>query len=352
MSAEIEVVAVAARTPVGLTAESSSAAVRAAISRCRQFPFVDVRGAPLVVAADTQIDDAVEGAARLAVLVKSVLDEAADKLAAVEPHAGDWQLLLALPESRPGFSEADAAAIAEVTRAFCVRRGLGGEGASIEIAGRGHAGAIRAVELAVQRCGPSDRTVTLVVGADSYVHPDAFTWLERERRFARAGARSGLTPGEGAGCLVLVPPRLRARLRLPRLARVRGAHTAVEPQGRTSEQGSSGVGMSRAVAGALDGLSLPREGADLVYVDINGERYRSEEWGMVTLRLPEARKTLDYEVPSACWGDVGAAFGALGGVLAVHAFARGYAAGPRALVVAGSDSGLRGALLMQDPRAP
>ena len=90
---------------------------------------------------------------------------------------------------------------------------------------------------------------------------------------------------------------------------------------------------------------------DTLYCDINGERYRSEEWGFVAMNTASLWKSLDYEAPSACWGDVGAAFGTLAGVLALQSYARGYARGPRALVMAGSESGLRGAMLLQDSRA-
>lgn len=117
------------------------------------------------------------------------------------------------------------------------------------------------------------------------------------------------------------------------------------------ETGSSGSGLARAVTGALTGLELPRDAVDTAYIDINGERYRSEEWGFVALQVPSAFKTLRYEAPADCWGDVGAASGALASALAVQSWARGYARGPRALVMSGSPDGLRGAFLLQDPRS-
>jgi 3-oxoacyl-[acyl-carrier-protein] synthase-1 len=86
---------------------------------------------------------------------------------------------------------------------------------------------------------------------------------------------------------------------------------------------------------------------DTLYSDINGERYRSEEWGFVAMKTPSLWKSLGYEAPGSCWGDVGAAFGTLAGVLAVQSYQRRYARGPRSLVMAGSDSGLRGAMLLQ-----
>ena len=48
----LEVVAIAARTPVGLTAATTAAAVRAGISRVIEFPFITRQGEPIITAAD------------------------------------------------------------------------------------------------------------------------------------------------------------------------------------------------------------------------------------------------------------------------------------------------------------
>ena len=81
-----------------------------------------------------------------------------------------------------------------------------------------------------------------------------------------------------------------------------------------------------------------------MYGDLNGERYRTTEWGFAVLREQRAMRVgTSCEMPSDCWGDVGAASAALGVMLAVQAWAREYAKGPRALVWASSEGGLRGA---------
>lgn len=347
MNAQVEVVAVAARTPVGLTAESSAASVRAGICRYAEYPFVDPRGERVVVAADRLLGSGPEGRDRLMPMAGSVLEEIEAKIDQKILYGGRLSVLLALPETRPGFSEEDAAWVAD---SLAARFRAKSSSARVELAGRGHAGAIRAVEKVMQECSESRDNLFLVLGVDSYHHADTFMWLERSRRFAQPGIRSGFTPGEGAGCLALMSAGLRRRLRLPQLAIVRGSCAAQERLLRDSDTGSFGVGMTQAVQGAVAGLDLPRESVDVLYTDINGERYRSEEWGFVALRTPSVWQSPGYKAPSECWGDVGAAFGALGGVLAVRAFARGYARGPRVLVMAGSDGGLRGAMLLQAPQ--
>lgn len=347
MRGPVDVVAVGARTPVGLTAESAAAAVRAGVSRYAEFPFVDARGEPVVVAADPRLDPTLEGRRRLVPMILSVVGEVREKLARGYARDRGFRLLLALPEARPGFTERDAAWVVDHIRDAVQPDGAE---ARVELAGRGHAGAIRAVQKAAEHCAEFSSELAVVVGADSYMHGDTFAWLEGHRRFAQPGVRGGFAPGEGAGALVLAGPALRERLLLPRLASVRGVGVAVETQLRDSDVGSFGVGMTQAVEAAIAGLDLPREAVDVLYADINGERYRSEEWGFVALRTPLAWKSYVYEAPGDCWGDVGAAFGALAAVLAVQSYARRYQRGPRSLVIAGSDGGLRAAMLLQDPQ--
>lgn len=350
MSSGIEIVAVGARTAVGLAAAPCAAAVRAGIRRIGEYAFVRGDGEPVVVAADARLPTLLEGRDRLVPLAHATFAEVARKLGAGTPHRGPCRLWLALPEVRPGFSDHDAAWVAE-----SLGSQLRAEGSvvRVELAGRGHAGAFRAVEQATARAARAggEDELHVIVGVDSYHHPDTFVWLERTRQFAGPGVRSGFAPGEGAGCLVLASPRLRKQLRLPSLGLVDGVATAQETLLRESETGSFGVGMTRAVTGALGGSTSPREPVDTVYADINGERYRSEEWAFVALRAPWAFRSLEYEAPADCWGDVGAATGPLLSVLAVQSWARGYARGPRALVMAGSPGGLRGAMVLRTPQA-
>lgn len=348
MTDAVEIVAIGARTPVGHTAASSAAAIRAGISRCSEYPFAAPDGTPLVAAADSRIDPLGEGKARLEPLLGSALAEVAQVLAHGAPHQGATHLLLALPEPRPGFTRRDAAELIDFASA-CLRRW--DIPAEVHIAGLGHAGALQALEQAQQLVRADPNVLCWIAGIDSYLHADTLLWLESERRCAMAGVRSGFIPGEGAGCLVVTSAESRRRLRLQSLGTVRGVKTTQESRLRGSEAGSFGVGMTRAVEAATASLQLPDDGVDAAYTDINGERYRSEEWGFMAMRTPDVWKTLQYEAPADRWGDVGAAFAPLATILAVQSFRRNYARGPRAMITAGSDGGLRGALLLQRPSA-
>ncbi len=351
MTTGLELVATGARTPVGLTAETSAAAVRAGISRLREFSFIDANGKPIVLGSDPRLAHEAQGRDRMWPMLEAVLDELLRKAGpGLSRLRHGCNVLLALPETRPGFSDAEAQALCQATKAHLDARGVPSRAA---IAGRGHAGALAAIHQATERVAqrrtqPED-PVFLILGLDSHHHPDTLLWLENEQRLALEGIPSGFTPGEAAAGLVLTTKAVRSALGLPCLAVVTGAGVAQESRLRTSETGSFGIGMTQAVTQAASGLALPQDAADTVYCDINGERYRSEEWGFFAMRGFRMIRSLAYLAPSDCWGDVGAAFGPLATILATQSFVRGYAAGPRALVMAGSESGLRGAVFLQSP---
>ena len=340
MTQYAEILAVGARTPVGLTAESAAAAIRAGVSRLGDHPFlVDGAGEMVRVARDARLDPLLLGASRMAPIALSAVSESLAKLPAAE--LGPLALLLVLPETRPGFSDQDAA---EVTRGLVAA--LPPAISRVEVVGRGHAGGLQALAAARQRV-ERDAGAVVIVGVDSYLDPRTLEWLESDRRLASADTRAGFTPGEAAGALIVASEALRRRIGAAPLARIRGAASASESQTIHSEGEVLGVGLAAAIAGALRGLALPDERADAIYCDINGERYRSEEWGFAALRLGESLRDSAYETSTDGWGDVGAASGVLGCVLAAQAWARGCAAGPRALVWAGSESGLRGAAVLE-----
>jgi 3-oxoacyl-[acyl-carrier-protein] synthase-1 len=137
------------------------------------------------------------------------------------------------------------------------------------------------------------------------------------------------------------------RHRLQPLARVSAVCCRHEPQSFDGDEGLLGRVLAEALESATSSLGPDQEIND-VYGDINGERPRTEDWGFALMRTTRRfRDGTAYVTPVGSCGDVGAASGALGCVLAIEAWRRGYAHGPRALVWAGSWGGLRGAALLE-----
>lgn len=302
------------------------------------------------MALDVQLEPDHFGWPRIAELAASAITEIQEQTEGAIPASERFTVLLTLPETRPGFSEASARQVADAVsaRVRSSARPLG-----VEIVGRGHAGGLEALAVAAERAGRGrgrgQGRFFLVCGAESYLEEDTLDWLEEHGRLMAAGVRNGFVPGEAAGALLLATGDAIDRCSLSPFAAVRGVGMSTERRTLLSGQESFGEGLTRAIEAALSGLQLPEEAVDAVVCDINGERYRTEEWGFALLRAQHAIKTTDYELHTGSWGDVGAATGALQCIMAVQSWRRNYAEGPRALVCAGSNGGLRGAAVLEAP---
>jgi len=299
------------------------------------------------MARDALLQPRLFGNERTSALAASALIEAIGKLEPKKNRVKRIAVQLALRENSPGFAEKDAKAIAKAV-ATQVAKEVEIE-VSIEVAGRGHAGALLAVQTAEQRLLTDQCDLCAVVGADSYFDLPLLDFLDTGRRLVAEDVRGGFVPGEAAGAIVFATVGIQRSLRLPSLATLRGVSTSSETRliGGTDEV--LGEALTAAVTSAAADLRPPKERIDTVFCDINGERYRADEWAMTVLRVQRLLTDTTYDAPADCWGDVGAASGALGCVLAVRSWARQYSKGPRALVWASSTGGLRGAAVIEAP---
>lgn len=343
MTRPVYIVAVSAYTAVGLTAESTAAAVRARISRVAEHPFmVDAAGDKLCCGRVAILDPELLGCERITALARPALTALAHKLTAYGAAYVPLPLFWALPEPRPGHDERDALTIARALTAATP----GAPDWMVRLEGQGHAGALRALELAVQCVAQGQSELAVAGGVDSYLQADTLDWLDGQRRVARTGIRSGFPPGEGAAIVAVASETARRRLGLPALARICGVSSALEARRADSDEGLQGEALSTVVRAATAGLG-PHDRADHIYCDINGERPRTDDWVFAVLRLPAIfRDATAYTTPIGQTGDLGAAAGALSCVLAVQAWQRGYAKGRHALVWGSSWGGLRSACLL------
>jgi 3-oxoacyl-[acyl-carrier-protein] synthase-1 len=344
MSNSLHIVALGARTPVGLTAETSAAAIRAGICRLWEHPYlVSQRGDGIVMGLDGVLDPQIAGVERVQALAEVALREILMKLRIPTLPLPAIDVLLGLPEPRPGL---EAPELEQMTLAL--GRRLAGEGvARVYSLPLGHAAALEALRQAVTRIRGDQASLCIVGGADSYSAPETLIWLESNRQLVGPETRLGFIPGEGAAFLAVASEELRARLDLPSLAELVNVSTARETKLIKSDAINLGEGLSAAIVGATEMLHLPEEQIDDVYCDINGERYRSEEWGFAVLRAQRVlRNGGAYTTLVSECGDLGAASTAMAAVLAVQAGRRSYAQGPRALLWGSSEGGLRAAALL------
>jgi 3-oxoacyl-[acyl-carrier-protein] synthase-1 len=211
----------------------------------------------------------------------------------------------------------------------------------------GHAAGLSALADAVAAIDRGAAEICLVGGVDSYLHLDTIEWLGSHRQLACPSTRSGFIPGEGAGFCLLMAAHASRRLQLHPLARLASVAVGRETKLIKSSEICLGEGLDATVKKAM--ASFPASGTiDEVICDINGERYRNEEWGFVCLRSwqhfvdPSA-----FRSPADTWGDMGAASGPLFAMLACQAAARGYTRGPRTMLWASSEGGMRAVAVLE-----
>lgn len=333
---------IGARTAVGLTAEASAAAVRGSISGLTLHPsFVDRDDEAVSFAIDPAIAPDVPIADRMLRMMQSVTEQALTQPSST-PIAIDccW---LALPEPRSGL-----ASNLDAWLGTAQAEDLGLRVESVRTLSRGHAGGLMALQGAALMLSRGEAEVALVVGVDSYHDRRTIQSLDVRRRLMSAGNPSGFPPGEAAGACLLVRGDVAARRRLPVHARLLAAATANEPHPLRSTEPCLGDGLTAALKSVIGNLTLPRELITATYCDLNGERYRNEEYVYALLRTQEGFVDVhDYMSPADCWGDVGAASGPLFAVLAIVAGMRGYAKGSIPAVWAGSDAGYRSAVALE-----
>jgi 3-oxoacyl-[acyl-carrier-protein] synthase-1 len=309
-------------------------------------PFmIDQSGNPMPGAFDLQLDRDLMGPQRLLVLAESAVREACEPLATSTPTSRiRLPLYLGMPELRPGFTEQDA----RVIQTGLMRlEGLPISLSEVHVFPHGHAAGLDALAGAVEKIQQGTLEACLVGGVESYFHPDTMEWLDENRQLAGAVSRSGFVPGEGAGCCLLMTAPACTKLRLDAIACVLTVACGKETKLIKTSDICLGEGLTAVVqhaAGRQSGSGRINE----VICDINGERYRSEEWGFVCLRLSQYfDDPTAYRSPADSWGDMGAASGPLFTMLTCQASVRGYAKGSRTLLWAGSEKGLRGAALIE-----
>lgn len=336
------VVATGAVTPVGVDASMTAASVRAGIMRHEALPFVDRAGEPMRMAL-APVEAPFGKARRMQALAVQAAREA---LAALDVSAlrRPVALCLGLPAPQAALDPVDPDAfVAAFEEALDV---------SVDATHRygyalGHAAGGVAVEQAVRLLVTQPDRAVLVGGVDSYADALTLETLDAAGRLHSDANADGFVPGEGAAFCVLTTVDAARRYGWTPRALVRAVASGEEPAPLTSDAVCIGAGLTQVLHAVL-GTLRDGETADWTLCDLNGESFGATEWTYAYLRTG-ARHGEPLEVwhPADGYGDVGAASGVMGVALAVEAWTRRYARGPRCLVWASSDDAPRAAILLQ-----
>jgi 3-oxoacyl-[acyl-carrier-protein] synthase-1 len=327
-----------------MTAAATAAAVRAGLSAVGFHPFmVDRSGESMKVGRVKPIDPAVFGVDRLEALLRPAIEEAITPILVSHARLA-IPLILGLPEVRPGFRREDVALLASRIRkagAFTVSP------APVTALAYGHASGLMALEEAAKVVQSGRVEFALAGGVDSFLEPDTLEWLDANQQLISPINRSAFPPGEGAGVLLLTTSSTARRRKLPVLGWHVASGTALEKNRIKTETICLGQGLTDALRKVIAALKLPEERINFAYGDLNGERYRNEEYLYALMRTQAALvKNQNFAAPAECLGDCGAASGPVFASLALESGKRGYALGPRALMWAGSEGGQRAAAIL------
>ncbi len=328
------IAAVGLACPLGLTAATACAAIRAGIDVRQELPFVDDRGEPIGGSALELLPFELSATQRWTQLLATAVHELARK----RPSQAYATLPFVIavsdePRAEPPDREALARELGEAVGQRLDPRLL-------VFVDEGSCGGHRALEWARTYLFRDGYPACVVAAADSFMDARRLLALDEQRRLLTPDNPDGVSPGEAAAC-VLVEADVRSRVAIP------GLGFATEPALRGNELPLRGEGLSAAIRGALDEAGLAFDDIDMQLSDASGEAYSFKELTLATTRLMRRPKP---EFP--VWlladqlGDVGAAAGLAGVVAAVEAFERDCAPGRRALSLASNASGGRAALIL------
>jgi 3-oxoacyl-[acyl-carrier-protein] synthase-1 len=344
MSEEFSIIGCGARTPLGFDRRSSAAAVRAGISAIAEHPsLVDRFGEPMKVVRDAALDPNLAGPDRLLALAVPAAREALAPLESVG-RAPKVAIAVSFGEERPDLNSRTGEALGKA-----LRDALHG---SIEVARAlhwmgGHAGGICAMEEARRLLAEGSADIVLAGGVDSYLSRDTLEWLDDNEQLHSEENIYGFCPGEAAGFVLIARTENAQRIGLVPLVTLVSVASGIEKNLIKTEDICLGDGLSATFRTAAEPLRKA-ETIDRIICDMNGERYRGNEYGFAVLKASGLFKdAAAFEAPADCWGDVGAASGPLYVSLVVEAEARGYAQGQLSLIWASSEGGRRAAAILR-----
>ncbi len=352
---DLAITGLAVVCPVGLGAAPACAAIRARVSRLAEhegyfcLPPEGVAGEggaepePVVAGRVTTLPERASGPERLRLLALAALQRIVVEGELGRKDVSRTALLLALPA-------ADAVVAGwDLGKSFApelCRRAAVGDWAVAQSSQAGPAGAFRAVDAARALLGTGRVDRCLVLAADTYLDGARLRHLDESWRLRSRRNPDGFLPGEAASAVLLEPARAAAKRKARVMGIVGGPSFATEPMAFGGDRWSTGHGLSEAIRPLVAGPQGPV--GRYMLCNMNGEAYPAREWTIAQMRLaPDLPVVESLEHPADCIGEAGTAMAGILVACACHAFARGHAPAPAALVWVASDDGLRAAAVIR-----
>ncbi len=215
-----------------------------------------------------------------------------------------------------------------------------------QVFNKGHASVFYALEIAINDIVAGKYKYAIIGAIDTYLDEITLEWLQDVKRLkTNDNAKKGFIPGECAAFIVLGKESDLIKQNLTPLARLQGLATAMEPNSIYHDTPCQGEGLSTSIQSTIANLNGGEIHTGMVVCDLNGERYRSLEWGLALPRaMNNAHPNMNVVHPADCIGDLGAASGVVNICYAAVAIRKHYTTFTNALVWGSSDDGERGSV--------
>jgi 3-oxoacyl-[acyl-carrier-protein] synthase I len=224
--------------------------------------------------------------------------------------------------------------------------GVAIDAANSRVVPSGRAAALMALELALDALDRDPTHPVIVGGVDTFLDLKLLAALDAEGRILGPRVMDGFIPGEGAGFLVLSHPSVAGEAEGRMSITAQAAASAADPGHRSGPEPARGEGLAQAIdvlRGRSTGAYPP---VATTFAALNGESFDAKLWGVARVRHSDFfAPNMVLEHPADCFGDAGAAMGAILLGLASRAISRGQRQGP-ALVWAASDGESRACALL------
>lgn len=346
LNPKAQIIGFGAITPIGPNVRSSVAAARAGVCGFSEHPFmIDSAGEPMHVARVPGLKADFSGVERLCALLFPAIEEALETLPSSR-HQNLFRmgLALALPPPHPG-QPSDLTD--SILSAIEVRYGKLFAQPSYHTLG--HAAGHFALDEAIKHLTLHEMDICLIAGVDSYLEPETLEWIDQCDQLHGGGPQNnawGFIPGEAASAMIVASNDFSRKFNLKTLGEVLSIGIGRETKLIKTDTVCIGEGLTKAFREALGALG-PGMQIHNVLCDMNGEKYRADEYAFSALRLRNfLQETSDFVAPADCWGDIGAASAPLHIAIAVICHRKRYSKGPLSMVWASSESGERGATVI------
>ena len=325
-------------TGVGLTAASTCAAIRSAVSNFTETRFMD-KGGEWIIGAQVPLEEPWRGRTKLVKMVVPAIKECLASLDGIPPTKVPLFLCVAEPE-RPGRLEGlDHTFFMEVQ----VELGVQFHPES-KIIAEGKVSGATALSLARQWLYSRRSDYCLIAGVDSYLVAGTLAVYEEQTRLLTSQDHDGFIPGEAGAAIVVSAPVMAKGVTMQCL----GIGQGREQSTVLSEEPLKADGLVAAIKAALADAGCSMGDLDFRITDLSGEQYGFKEASLALTRILRVRKErFDIWHPADCVGEVGAAIvPVMLGVL-LAATKKNYSLGSMVLCHGAKDSGERIAFVVK-----